>query len=108
MSADKICHQNKQNFYISQEIRMIHDREHKRFYLVRLEVQVFSLQSLRKYCFTECLPLSNQQIPSSTYVLPQVPFSPVLGKAKTLSVGLSISLYLNSTVYKQQETDDDF
>lgn len=38
---------------------MIHDREHKRFYLVRLEVQVFSLQSLRKYCFTECLPLSN-------------------------------------------------
>lgn len=100
--------ESKQNFHFLQGIGTSCNTEHACFYLECLEVQVFSPCTLRKYCLSECLGLSNQQVPPGIYMLPQVLPGQVLGKAKAVTGGLNMPLYLNSVTYKQQETENCF
>lgn len=79
MQAEEMCRQSKQNFHVPQGIGTSCTTEHVCFYLKCLEVQLFSLHSLRKYGLSECPSLSNQQVPPGTYMLPQVPRGQVLG-----------------------------
>lgn len=59
MQADEMYQQGKQNFHFFQGTGTSCNTENACFYLQCLEVQLFSPQSLRKYCVSECLGLSN-------------------------------------------------
>lgn len=52
----EMCQQSKQNFNFIPGIGTSYNTEHA---CLCLEVQLFSPHSLRKYCLSECLGLSN-------------------------------------------------
>lgn len=59
------------------------------------------LEKILPQVFLNRLGLSKYQILPGTYMLPQVPPAQALGKAKTLTVGITMPLYLNYPMYKQ-------